>query len=199
MADVPLTLAIVSTVTPVVAVALPLTATWFKDVRLDKQAAEERQRMEQSQREREKRTECVELLRLARGFRVLVENTCDSNGSELEAYARQVRDSSARVSSQADKVEFMVPGADAEALSLAAAARLLAAVVDKKNRELGSPLLSPDFTKFDLCLTEFKQAAQAALIGRPAVSEGRSDAGNSGDLDRPVPSASPGGPQDSLV
>jgi hypothetical protein len=162
MADVPLSLAVISTISTVVAGALPLIVGWIRDAGRDKRAAAERLRAEQSQRARKKRAQCVRLLRLARDFRVLVENTYDSIGPELDAHAEQVRQSAADIANQADKVEFMVPEAETEALSLADAARLLAApVADRKNREHGSPLLSPQFMEFDRCLAEFKQAARA--------------------------------------
>lgn len=185
MADVPLSLAIISTITPVIAGVLPLTVGWIKDAGRDKRAAVERIRLEQSELVRKKREQCVKLLRLTRDFRVLVENTYDSIGPELDTNAEQVRQSAADIASQADDVEFMVPEAETEALSLAAAARLLAApVADKKNRELGSSLLSPDFTEFDQCLAEFKQAARAALSGQSAASADGSDAGNARAVNR---------------
>jgi hypothetical protein len=187
MADVPLSLAVISTITPVVAGALPLTVGWIRDAGRDKRAAAERLRAEQSQLARKKRAQCVKLLRLARDFRVLVENTYDSTGTELDAHAEQVRRSAADIASQADEVEFMVPGAETEALSLATAARLLAVpVAAKQNRAHGSPLLSPDFTEFDRCLAEFKQAARAALSGEPAIAAGRIDAMDRGAADPPV-------------
>lgn len=187
MADVPLSLAVISTITPVVAGALPLTVGWIRDAGRDKRAAAERLRAQQSQLARKKRAQCVELLRLARDFRVLVENTYDATGTELDAHAEQVRQSAADIASQADEVEFMVPGAETEALSLATAAHLLAApVAEKKNRAHGSSLLSPDFTKFDLCLEKFKQAARAALSDQPAIVADRADAGETGVRGTPV-------------
>jgi hypothetical protein len=129
MADVPLSLAVISTITPVVAGALPLAVGWIRDAGRDKRAAAELLRAEQAQLLQKKRAQCVKLLRLARDFRVLVENTHDSSGPDLDAYAEQVRQSAADIASQADEVEFMVAGAEAEALSLAAAAGLLAAPV----------------------------------------------------------------------
>jgi hypothetical protein len=199
MTDVPLSLAVISTVTPVIAGALPLAVGWIKDAGRDKRDVAERLRRDQSELARKKREQCVKLLRLTRDFRVLVENTYDSTGSELEANAEQVRQSAADIASQADEVEFMVPGVENEALSLAAAARLLAApVAEKKNRELGSSLLSPDFTDFDRRLEEFKQSARVALGGQPAVSVDHFDAGSAGAADRPVLTAAPGGPQERL-
>lgn len=178
MADVPLSLAVISTITPVVAGALPLAVGWIRDADRDKRASAERVRAERSRLSQERSDQCVTLLRLSRDFRVLVENTYDSTGPELDAHAEQVRQSAADIASQADKVEFMVPGAEAEALSLAAAARLIAApVADKKNRALGSSLLSPDFGEFDRCLAGFKRAARAALSDRPVVITGSANGG----------------------
>lgn len=164
MADVPLSLAVISTITPVVAGALPLTVGWIRDAGRDKRAAAERLKAEQTQLARKRRTRCVKLLRLARDFRVLVENTYESSGPELAANAGQVRRAAADIASQADKVEFMVPGAETEAVALATAARLLAApIADKKNRTLGSSLVPPDFAEFDRYLADFKRAAQERL------------------------------------
>src|SRR5713226_2321967 len=110
MADVPLSLAVISTISPVVAGLLPLTVGWIREAGREKRAAAERLSSEQSQLARKKRGQCVRLLRLARDFRVLVENTYDSIGPELDAHAEQVRQSAADIASQADDVEFMVPG-----------------------------------------------------------------------------------------
>jgi hypothetical protein len=177
MADVPLSLAVIGIISPVVAGLLPLTVGWIRETGREKRVAAERLRAEQSQLARKKRRQCVKLLRLARDFRVLVENTYDSTGPELDAHAEQVRQSAAAIANQADEVEFMVPGAETEALSLASAAGLLAApIADKKNRALGSSLLVPDCTEFDRCLAEFKRAARAALDDQSAVIEGRAGA-----------------------
>jgi hypothetical protein len=184
MADVPLSLAVISTITPVVAGLLPLTVGWIREAGREKRAAAERLRAEQWQLARKKRAQCVKLLRLARDFRVLVENTYDSTGAELDAHAERVRQSAADIASQADDVEFMVPAAETEALSLATAARRLAApIADKKNRAHGAPLLSPNFTEFDRCLAEFKRAARAALGDQPAAI-GRGGVDELGAADR---------------
>jgi len=187
MPDVPLSLAIISTVTPVVAGALPLTVGWIRDSRREKRAAMERIREERSQLAREKRLQCVSLLRLARDFRVLVENTYDSTGPELDTNAEQVRQFAADIAGRADEVEFMVSGAETEALSLAEAARLLAApVADKKNRAHGASLLSPNFTEFDRCLAKFKRAARVALGDQPDAFAGSFEVDKVVAGDRPV-------------
>ena len=171
MADVPLSLAVISTITPVIAGAVPLTIGWIKDAGRDKRDAAERLRLEQSELARKKREQCVGLLRLTRDFRVLVANTFDSIGSELDTNAERVRQAAADIAGQADEVEFMVPGVETEALSLAAAASQLSApIAEKKNRELGSALVPPDFGEFDLCLEKFKESARAVLGGPQELS-----------------------------
>jgi hypothetical protein len=171
MADIPLAVVIISTVSPVVAGGLPLVIGWIRDSGRDKRESEERLAAERSRLAQEKRGECVTLLRLARNYRVLVENAADSSGSDLVTYAQEIRQSAVDITGQADEVELMVPAAETTASSLAAEARLLAAVIaDRKNRVRGEALVSPDFTRFDRCLAEFKAAAQAALGDRPAVT-----------------------------
>ncbi|HEY1705664.1 MAG TPA: hypothetical protein VGG75_38755 [Trebonia sp.] len=177
MTDIPLSLAIVSTVTPAVVGLVPLAVGWVRDTGRDKRDAAERLQEKQSELAQTRRDKCVRLLRLTRDFRVLVENTCDSTGPELDANAEQIRQSVATIASQADEVEFMVPRIAAEALSLADAARDLGApVAGKQNRQYGTPLLSADtdirryFEKFDQCLEDFKAAARA-VDGPGAASE----------------------------
>jgi hypothetical protein len=150
----------------VIAGALPLAVGWIRDTGRDKRDAAERLRQRRSELAQTRREQCVRLLRLTRDFRVLVENTCDSSGPDLDANAEEVRQSAAGIASQADEVEFMIPQIAAEALSLAEATRAIAALVTKKeNRELGSSLVAPDFTGFGQCLEKFKQAAQDADRG----------------------------------
>lgn len=188
MADVPLTVAVISTVSPVVAGALPLIIGWIRDTGHEKRDQVERLAAERMRFAQEKRGECVRLLRLARDFRVLLENTDDSRGSDLATRAQQIRQSAADITGQADEVGFMVPAAEAAASSLAAEASSLAATVaDIKNRALGAPILSPDFTRFDELLTEFKQSAQAALNNQAAFTAGSADKVADQVTDRQLP------------
>jgi len=194
MAEVPLTLAVITTITPVVAGVLPLAYAWIRDSGRDRRAAEEQLRIEQSQLARKKRAHCVKLLRMARDFRVLVQNTYDSLGVELDAHAEQVRQSAADIANQADNVEFMIPEAESEALSLAGAAgRLAAPIADRKNRMHGSSLVPPDFAEFDQCLKRFKQAARMALGDQPAAVPGGADAVSIEAPGRHVPERRPTG------
>lgn len=170
MADVPFTLAVIGFFSPVVAGGIPVIAGLIRDSGRDKREHAKRVEAERVLVEQEKRRACVTLLRLARDFRVLVENTCDSRGSDLAANAQQIRQAAADITGQADDVGFMVFATETAAVCLAAEARTLAnTIADGKNRALGASLLSPDFTTFDRCLGEFKEAAQSAL-GYPTAS-----------------------------
>ncbi|HEY1626790.1 MAG TPA: hypothetical protein VGG16_23635 [Streptosporangiaceae bacterium] len=163
MADVPFTIAVIGIVAPVVAGGIPVIAGWIRDSGRDRRDRAERIDAERVRLEREKREACVKLLRMARDFRVLVENTCDSRGPDLATHARKVRQSAADITGQADEVGFMVFVTETAANALAAEARILAATIaDSKNRELGASLLSPNFTRFDQCVDEFKVTAQGA-------------------------------------
>jgi len=163
MADVPLSLAIISTVTPVVAGALPLAVGWMRDSGRDKRAAAE-------QAKKEKQSQCVDLLRLARDFRVLVQETHESSGGELNANAAKVLRSAADIACQGDKVEFLISGAATEAAALAAAVSALAVpVTDRENIKEGVPLVRPDYGDFDDCLVKFKRAARAAFGDKESV------------------------------
>jgi hypothetical protein len=113
----------------------------------------------------DRREQCVNLLSLARHFRVLMENAYDSRGPVLDPNIEQVRRSVADIATQADRVEFNVPKAGTAAVSLADEARKLALTAEEKNREHGSSLVPDDFTKFDDCLEAFKNSARLALEG----------------------------------
>lgn len=179
MADVPLTLVVIGFVSPVVAGGIPVIAGLIRDSGRDKRERAERVEAERVRAEQEKRHACVTLLRLARDFRVLVENTCDSRGSDLAANAQQIRQAAADITGHADEVGFMVFATEAAAVCLAAEAHTLAnTIAHGKNRALGASLLSPDFTTFDRCLGEFKEAALAAL-GYPTASNAK----RAGDVD----------------
>lgn len=165
MADVPLSLAIISTVSPVVAGALPLAVGWLRDAGRDKRAAAE-------QAKKEKQSQCVDLLRLARDFRVLVQETYESAGDDLNANAAKVLRSAADLACQADKVEFLISGAENEAAALAAAVDALAVpVTDRENRKQGVSLVSPDYREFDRCLVKFKRAARATFGDKGTAGE----------------------------
>lgn len=164
MADVTL-VALITAGASVVSGSIPLLINWARDAGRDKRAAAKQQERERSEQERSKREQCVRLLRLNRDFRVLVEDAYGVSGSASARVrkAEEVRQSAADIASQADEVEFMVPGVDAEVLALATAASHLVSAAEEKHREHGTPLAPDDFAEFDQCLKTFKKAARATF------------------------------------
>jgi hypothetical protein len=163
MPDVPLYVAIVTAGTSVISSAVPLVIGWARDAGREKRVEAKELTREQEGFIADRRELCVNLLSLARHFRVLIENAYDSRGPVLDSDVEQVRRSVADIASQADNVEFNVPKAGAAAVSLADEARKLALTAEEKNREHGASLDSSDFTKFDGCLEAFKESARSAL------------------------------------
>ena len=163
MPDVPLYVAIVTAGTSVISGAVPLVIGWARDAGREKRAVARELMRERAEVEGDRRELCVNLLSLARHFRVLMENFYDSRGPLLDSNVELVRESVAGIASQADKVEFNVPKAGPAAVSLADEARKLALTAEEKNREHGSALVPSDFRKFDDCLEAFKDSARSAL------------------------------------
>ena len=163
MPDVLLYVAIITACTSVISGAVPLVIGWAKDAGREKRAEAKELTREQQGVVEDRRELCVNLLSLARHFRVLMENAYDSRGPVLDPNVEQVRESVADIASQADKVEFNVSKAGTAAVSLANAARKLALTAEEKNREHGSSLVSSDFTDFDDCLEAFKDSARSAI------------------------------------
>ena len=163
MPEVPLYVVIVTAGASVISSAVPLVLGWARDTGREKRAEAKALTREKEEFVGERRELCVDLLSLARHFRVQMENAYDSRGPILDPNVEQIRRSVADIASQADKVEFNVPKAGAAAVSLADEARELALTVEEKNREHGSSPVSADFTKFDECLKVFKDSARSAL------------------------------------
>jgi hypothetical protein len=163
MPDVPLYVVIVTAGASVISSAVPLVIGWARDAGREKRAEAKELSREQEGFVGNRRELCVELLSLARHFRVQMENAYASRGPVLHPSVEQVRESVADIASQADEVEFNVPKAGTAAVSLADEARKLALTAEEKNREHGSPLVPSDFAKFDDCLEAFKDSARSAL------------------------------------
>jgi hypothetical protein len=163
MPDVPLYVVIVTAGASVISSAVPLVIGWARDAGGEKRAEAKELMREQERFVGYRRELCVELLSLARHFRVQMENAYDSRGPVLDLSVEQVRKAVAGIASQADKVEFNVPKTGTAAVSLADEARKLALTAEKENREHGSPLVPGDFKKFDDCLKAFKNSARSAL------------------------------------
>lgn len=168
MADITLSVALITAGTSVVSVSVPLVINWARDAGRDKRAAAERLTRERAELARKKREQCVSLLRLTRDFRVLAGSVYGPHGSVSQESAgaksaEDVRQSAADIASRADEIEFMVPGVDAEVLALAAAASHLVTTAEEKHREHGSALVPADFEELDEGLEKFKQAARATF------------------------------------
>jgi hypothetical protein len=160
MSDVPL---YVVAGASVISSAVPLVIGWARDAGREKRAEAKELRRKQEGFVGNRREQCVDLLSLARHFRVQMENAYDSRGPVLDPSVEQVRESVAGIASQADEVEFNVPKAGSAAVALADEARKLALTAEEKNREHGSPLVPGDFAKFDDCIEAFKDSARSAL------------------------------------
>ncbi len=165
MPEVPLYVAIATAGTSVISSAVPLVIGWARDTGKEKRAEAKELTREQQEVVAGKRELCVNLLSLARHFRVRMENAYGPGGPILDTNVEDVRTSVADIASQADKVEFHVPKAGAAAVSLANEARKLALTAEEKKREHGSSLDSSDFAKFDDCLEAFKNSARSAFAG----------------------------------
>jgi hypothetical protein len=147
MPDVPLYVVIVTAGASVISSAVPLVIGWARDGGREKRAEAKELTHQQEEFVAFRRELCVKLLRLARHFRVQMENAYDSRGPVLDPDVKQVRESVAGIA----------------AVSLADEARKLALTAEEKNREHGSSLVSSDFTKFDDFLEAFKDSARSAL------------------------------------
>jgi hypothetical protein len=163
MPDVPFYVAILTAGASVISSAVPLVIGWGRDAGREKRAEAKEVMRNEKQVAGERRELCVNLLGLARHFRVLMENAYGSRGPVLGPKIEQARGAVADIASQADKVEFNVPKAGAAAVSLADEARKLALTAEERNREHGSALVPSDFAKFDDCLEAFKNSALSAL------------------------------------
>ena len=163
MTDVPLYVAVITAGTSVVSSAVPLLIGWARDSGRDKRDGAKELTRKLAEVAGDRREMCVNLLSLARHFRVLMENTYNSREPVLDPNVGQVRRSVADIAAQADKVEFNVQAAGAAAVSLADEARKLALTAEEKNRQHGSSLVPDDFAKFSDRLEAFKESARLAL------------------------------------
>lgn len=165
MPDVSLYVAIVAAGTSIVSSAVTLAIGWARDAGREKRADAKELMLKRKEVEGDRLELCVELLSLARRFRVLMENAYDAREPAPDPDVEQVRAAVAGIASQADKVEFNVPKAGTAAVTLTDEARKLALTAEERSREHGSRsrLVPSDFTKFDDCLEAFKNSARSAL------------------------------------
>lgn len=165
MPDVPLYVVIVTAGASVISTSVPQAIMWAKDAGREKRAEAEERLHKQKEAAGDRRELCVSLLKAARRFRVLMENTYNPRGPVLNANVEQVPEAVADVANRADEVEFNVPQAGTAAVALADEARKLALTAEDRSREHGSQsrLVPSDFRKFDDCLEAFKNSARSAL------------------------------------
>jgi hypothetical protein len=163
MPDVPLYVVVVTAGASVISATVPIVIGWARDTGREKRADAKELLRKQKEVVGDLRGLCVDLTRLARTFRVLVENAYASREPVSNTHVKQVRGAVAEIASQAVEVEFNVPKAGTAAVSLADEARKLALFADEKYREHGPSLDPSDFTKFDDCLEAFKDSALSAL------------------------------------
>src|SRR5438045_4312956 len=126
MPDVPFYVAILTAGTSIVSSTVPLVIAWARDAGREKRANAKELMRKQKEVAGDRRELCVNLLGLARRFRVLMENAYDQRRSVLDpnvVTVVQVREAVAGIASQADKVEFNVPQAGPAAVALADEAR----------------------------------------------------------------------------
>lgn len=158
MADISLYVAIVTAVTSVVSVSVPLLIGRAREIRQEKRIAAKELRREQEKLARGKREQCIRLLGLARQFQVLVVSSTLERDEKVE----QVRRSAVDIASQADIVEFSVPSAGTAAVELTMEAKKLASDTEQS----GSPK-SAALTRFDRLIDAFKEAALEQLRENP--------------------------------
>jgi len=163
MPDVSLYVAIVAAGTSVISSAVTLLIGWAKDAGREKRAETKELTRQQEEVAADRRELCVKLLRLARRFRVLMENAYDPRGPVVEPNVGEVREAVAGIAIAADMVQFTVPKAGITAVALADEARKLALTAEERSREHGPSLAPDDFKRFDDCLEEFKNSARSAL------------------------------------
>jgi hypothetical protein len=148
-------------------VAIPIITSAVQGNAKDKRDRQERAELERqrSLREqrlllRERRKESAMLLRMARDFRVAVEDSYESRGAERAALARRIRQRAADISGQADEIGMLVPELNAAAELVAEAARdLVAIVTDEQSMSLGAPTQRPDTGVLARRAGEFKSGA----------------------------------------
>ena len=159
--------AVVSGGFTLIGVAIPIVISALKDNEKDKRdhqarAELERQRLLQENQRllQEQRKECADLLRMARDFRVAVENSYESRGADKTKRAWGIRQSAADISGRADEIGMLVPELNAAAEALANAARdLVGIVTDEKSLSLGASTQRPDTAELSRRMTAFKLAA----------------------------------------
>jgi len=171
MTDVPFAVAVLAAAAPIVAGAIPLVVSAIQSRGKDKHDRQERLELERHQLLQDRRKDCAALLRMARNFRVEVENDYEYSGQDKAERAAAIRQHAADITGQADEVGLLLPELATAADAVADQAGLLVGIVaDPQNLKLRASAQRPDTTELQRCVKEFKSAAQTALYdGVPAA------------------------------
>ena len=172
--------AVVSGGLALIGVAIPIVTSAIQDNEKDKRDRQERAELErqrllqENQRLlQERRKECADLLRMARDFRVAVENSYESRGADKTKRAWAIRQSAANISGQADEIGMLVPELNAAAEALAGAASdLVEIVADEKSLSLGASTQRPDTAELTRRMRAFKAAAMDVFQAGPNSLQG---------------------------
>jgi hypothetical protein len=162
MADVPVTVAVITASAAVVGAMVPQVGIAIQSARQARR--ERRERYESARREA-----CVALLRAAADLRTQVSNNRDYHGEEMASRLAEVRAYAADAQVHAVNISLLVPRSLAElAQQLATAARDLAATT-AANTDLdkGWVIRAPDFTELDACVEAFTTVATSSLSPAP--------------------------------
>jgi hypothetical protein len=159
--------AVISGGLALIGVAIPIVTSAIQANEKDKRDRQERAELERQRLLREdqrllqeRRKECAALLRMARDFRVAVENSYESRGADKTARAWGIRQSAADISGQADEIGMLVPELNAAAEALAGATSdLVEIVADEKSLLLGASTQRPDTAELTRRMKAFKAAA----------------------------------------
>jgi hypothetical protein len=172
MSDVPFAVAVLAGTAPIIAGAIPIITGALRDSRRDKLEHLEGLAAERLRSLQGNRADCAALLRLARDFRVLVQNDGEYHGPDKVAQLWKIRQHAADIMGQADTIGLMVPSLDVTADALARAVSQLAeAAANDEGVPLGASAGRPGLTELDDCIGRFKSAARTALYPELAVGE----------------------------
>jgi hypothetical protein len=156
MADVALSVAVVTAATAIVAACVPQIAGIVADARRGGRARREREA-------RDLRQACLDILSAVGDLRMQVDNAALGHGDEMIARLAEIRAAAAAVQLHAVSVALLVParlGECAQALA-DAAARLAAAAAAGTEPVAHEMVTRPDFASLDAAEGAFRDAAVA--------------------------------------
>lgn len=156
MADVALSVAVITGLTGILAASIPLTATIITEGR---RASRDRRDRD----ERDVREACLDILSAAGGLRTLVGSAPQLRGEEMNARLAEISAAVATVQRYAVGVALLGPWLDERAQDLATAAARLAAATEKNTDKVARQMVRPpDFSELDQAVAAFRSAAVEA-------------------------------------